>query len=488
MARLLIRHLNALLACLLLGTSLFAQPRGEPIQIGDKFSLHSDVLGEDRPYWVYLPNHYDQTGDPVAVMYLMDGDGHFHHTSGMVQFLINQGRIPEMMIVAIPNTGDRTRDLTPPIEKDPDYLKRIPTAGHADAMLTFMRDELIPHIDDTYNTNNYRILVGHSLGGIFTLQALMTQHDLYSAYISISPSMWYDQQNLVGKAERFLEANPELEGFYYMTMGNEGGDMLGGAMKLAAVFEEKAPAGLDWDFKVMEEETHGSIPHRSTYYGLEAIFKGWYAADMAELYALGGVPGIEKHYDRMSEKLGKQFKVTEGEWNALGYDLMAHDNFDKAIEVFQTNVERFPHSYNAYDSLGEAYKRKGDTDNAIKYYKKSVSIHPGNANGVAMLRDMGVEYDPIQKPLSLSAVEIRPYTGKYALSDGSTVNLHLEQDKLIASMEGAPDLTLVPVYEGAFVTQPGNALLQVKLNEAKKVEGLTVQIGPGQTLTGKPLE
>ena len=43
------------------------------------------------------------------------GDGHFHHTTGTVNFLSRTGRIPEMIVVGIPNTTDRTRDLTPPI-------------------------------------------------------------------------------------------------------------------------------------------------------------------------------------------------------------------------------------------------------------------------------------------------------------------------------------------------------------------------------------
>ena len=46
--------------------------------------------------------------------------------------------------------------------------------------------------------------------------------------------MWWDKQNLVKKADDFLESTDSLNVFYYMTMGNEGGAMLGGAMKLAA--------------------------------------------------------------------------------------------------------------------------------------------------------------------------------------------------------------------------------------------------------------
>ncbi|MFT4667352.1 MAG: putative alpha/beta superfamily hydrolase [Polaribacter sp.] len=65
------------------------------------------------------------------------------------------------MIVAIPNTTDRTHDLTPPIEKNKEAVQNMPTAGGANKMLAFfMKEELIPHIDKQYNTNDYRMLEG----------------------------------------------------------------------------------------------------------------------------------------------------------------------------------------------------------------------------------------------------------------------------------------------------------------------------------------
>ncbi len=417
----------------------------------------------------------------------MDGDGHFHHTSGIVKFLKRQGRIPNMMIVAIPNTTDRTRDLTPPIEKDKEALKNMPTAGGADNTLKFMREELIPHIDKNYNTNSYRVLVGHSFGGIFAVHAFLTQKDMFDSYISISPSMWWDQQNLVDKAEAFLDSKPEHDGFFYMTMGDEGGAMLGGAMKLAALFEEKSPKGFGWDFKVMEEETHGSIPHRSTYYGLEAIFKSWYKVDLDKLFAAGGMAAVEKQYADMSEKLGYEMKPTEGDINNLGYRYLANENYEKAIEVFELNVKKFPKSANVYDSLGEAYKAAGNNELAIKNYKKSVSVNPGNANGVKILKEMGVDYNPIKEAKDLPEKEAKAYCGKYSVSAGGILHIEVEDGKLVAWSKdaGIPKQTLVSVYKNGFVVQPANILLIFDDNDAKK---FTAEMGPGQYVYGTFIE
>lgn len=251
----------SLLTILFASSMIFSQPKGEDIIIGQSFSLTSKVLNEERPYQVYVPEDYDEDGAPISVLYVLDGNGHFHHTTGVVSFLKRNGRIPNLMVVAIPNTDDRTRALTPPIHVDQDALKNMPTAGGADNMLSFIKDELIPHIEGAYNTSPYRILIGHSFGGIFAVHTLLSEPELFDAYISISPSMWWDDQNLVTQADSFLQDKPDLDVFFYMTMGNEDGPMLGGAMKLAALFEESEIPNFKWDFNVMDDETHGSIPH-----------------------------------------------------------------------------------------------------------------------------------------------------------------------------------------------------------------------------------
>lgn len=68
--------------------------------------------------------------------------------------------------------------------------------------------------------------------------------------------------------------------------------------------------------------------------------------------------------------------ATEVELNAYGYQLVAEGNQDKAVEVLTLNTQRFPKSPNAWDSLGEVQVMKGDKANAIKNFKKSLSLNP----------------------------------------------------------------------------------------------------------------
>lgn len=482
--KMILRPALWLFLALFISTVSFAQPEGKDIVIGQSYSLNSNILDEERPYLVYLPDDYDENGDPISVMYLLDGDGHFHHTTGIVSFLKNQGRIPNMMVVAIPNTSDRTRDLTPPIEVDMKAAENMTTAGGADNMLAFLKNELIPHIDQTYHTAPYKILTGHSFGGLFAVHTLLTEPDLFDAYISISPSMWWDEQNLVAKADTFLSSNPNLDCFFYMTMGNEGGTMLGGAMKLAALFEEMEASDFKWDFKVMEEETHGSIPHRSTYYGLEAIFKDWFSIDYQKLYAGGGLKNIKKHFNDISNKLGYQMRPSESALNSLGYTLMGNDNIDDAINVFLENIELFPKSSNVYDSAGEAYMNHGESEKAIKYYKKSMQLNPGNTNGIEMLKKLGVSYNPEELEVKLNEEEQMKYVGDYEVSAGGVLTISIEDNKLIAKHPAIPTQTMLYYSNNVFLLSPQNAPLKFTHNAEGIPIGFEVEMGIGSTVSG----
>jgi CubicO group peptidase (beta-lactamase class C family) len=84
-------------------------------------------------------------------------------------------------------------------------------------------------------------------------------------------------------------------------------------------------------------------------------------------------------------------KISEGSLNQAGYTLMGTKKIGDAMLVFRRNVELHPDSWNAYDSLGEAYLNNGDKELAVKSYQKSVELNPKNENGVTALKKLGAE-------------------------------------------------------------------------------------------------
>jgi Tfp pilus assembly protein PilF len=80
--------------------------------------------------------------------------------------------------------------------------------------------------------------------------------------------------------------------------------------------------------------------------------------------------------------------MNEAEFNSLGYFLLARRRIAEAIRVFSWNVEHYPTSANAYDSLGEAYAAAGDTSAAVRSYRRSLELNPQNANAKAVLEKL----------------------------------------------------------------------------------------------------
>jgi len=98
--------------------------------------------------------------------------------------------------------------------------------------------------------------------------------------------------------------------------------------------------------------------------------------------------------DAEAEKIESEAMAigSEAELNQYGYQLLNQNKFDEAIEILATNTKRFPDSANAWDSLGEAYALKGDKENAIKNFRKSLSLNPSEAvkaNSMKYLKKLG---------------------------------------------------------------------------------------------------
>lgn len=80
-----------------------------------------------------------------------------------------------------------------------------------------------------------------------------------------------------------------------------------------------------------------------------------------------------------------EYNLSELSLNYYGYDLMGQDKKDSALAVFKLNVEFYPKSANAYDSLGECLLNIGKEKEGIDAYKKSLELNPENTNAKSII-------------------------------------------------------------------------------------------------------
>ena len=372
------------------------------------FTLKSSILGEDRVILVRTPQGYETNKQSYPVLYLTDGDAHIAHTSSTAEFLARNGRMSDLIVVGITNT-DRTRDLTPTkaAQTGATGAPQFPTAGGADKFLKFIETELIPDIEKRYRVRPYRILAGHSLGGLFAFHALLSRPQLFDSYVAVSPSLQWDNQVVVKRAEEFFKTQKELNATLFMTLGNETGPIDDGFHQMQQVLTKNPVRGLEWEAQQWTDEDHGSVVLRSHYFGLRKVYAGWQMPRDPDTGAVaGGLKGADEHFKKLSEKFHYPIPVPENLINQVGYQHLFADQIDQAIAVFKTNVERYPDSANVYDSLGEAYEKSGRIDLATPQYEKAQALGQQNKDPNAAL--FRANYERAAEKLKVEAAKKTP--------------------------------------------------------------------------------
>ena len=184
------------------------------------------------------------------MLYLTDGEAQFAHTAATVEFLARNGRMPEMIVVAIGNT-DRTRDLTPTkatLTRPDGSPMEFPTAGGADRFLTFIATELKPFVEKKYRTAPFSVFAGHSFGGLFAMHAFTARPETFNAYIAVSPTLTWDSDMPVRRTAELLRDRRELRKTLVVTMGDE--PVFDAALAtLRKTLSGSTSAGFEWDIQ-----------------------------------------------------------------------------------------------------------------------------------------------------------------------------------------------------------------------------------------------
>lgn len=244
-----------------------------PFTIGESVEIYSDKLQENRTLNICLPAGYGQDSTKkYPVIYLLDGsaDEDFIHIAGLIQFGTFPWikMLPESILVGISNV-DRKRDYTFPTTNKNDKAK-FPTTGGSDNFIQFMNAELLPFIESNYRTDTIKTIIGQSLGGLLATEVLFKQPELFTNYIIVSPSLWWDDESLLKVKPKIRQSKLAV----YLTAGQEEeAVMVRTATELSDKLKQVYPHNIDLFFHVFEGLNHGNILHLAVYDAFEKIYK-----------------------------------------------------------------------------------------------------------------------------------------------------------------------------------------------------------------------
>lgn len=292
------------------------------------------------------------------------------HTKGSVELLTRTGSIPPIIIVGIEST-DRMRDLSPSSSTN------NPGSGGGPKFLKFIQDELIPYVDSNYRTHLFRVLEGHSMGGLFTAYCLIQKPELFDAHIIMSPSFWWNEEEMSESAKLFFKSNSELEKAIFFGIGSEDGyGMRQELIRFIEAMKQHQPENLRWQHKEFDGEAHMSAPLLANYYGLKFVFSDMkFPEELINTYSDGE---FIKHEKKIMDKYGKEAKQSAEDYVMLAFQLIEENNFSEAITVINRSVEAYSFDVGLLALLASTYEKNKEVENSIETYRKAIEISKKN--------------------------------------------------------------------------------------------------------------
>jgi len=239
-------------------------------------TIYSEILQEKRPLQIYFPTNYQPgAASKFDAVYVLDGEWNTSLTSTVHNFLAYAKFVPEdIIIIGInnPSKGDvnlRDRDFTP---THTDYG---PVSGGADKFLACIKEELMPHIQQSYSAKKEGgTLYGTSLGGLFALYAFLMEPQLFKSYLTVEPALWWDNHYLTGFAKKRLDELKDLNNTVWVASRDGNALQQMGVGGMDSVFRKSAPSGLVYKSVAYPDETHFSAIWKGIYDGLKFSYTG----------------------------------------------------------------------------------------------------------------------------------------------------------------------------------------------------------------------
>ena len=280
------------------------------IEIGKLYNIKSKFLNENREIMVSLPESYNNSNFALAsypVVYVLDGESHFQFINAVTERFSgnNYPTLPELIIVGIKST-DRYRDFTSTTQSD--QL----SSGKSENFTNFLQKEVIPFISKNYRTTDYKILIGHSLSGLYALDQSIKRPNQFDAYIAHDPSIWWDNLKFLKDIDTTTNVLKTNRVFISQVDAKNGTGRLqthyNGIQSVRNKWETNSKKGPIFKYIQYEGEDHGTVPFKANLDAIRWVFDG-FQIEIRELANNKNL--LENSFENFSKSRNKIFVPSE---------------------------------------------------------------------------------------------------------------------------------------------------------------------------------
>lgn len=331
----------------------------------------SRKLNSTRQLKIKLPKDYDAASSikyPLIIVF--DGDYLFGPVVGQTQFQTYFDEMPGSIVVGISQGKNRTYDsLT-------DEVTGLPFESGA-RFFEFVGQELIPYLDERYNTSKFRVAVGHNIMGNFINSFMMKDLPLFHAYVNLSPDLVGSMGDNIVKRLEWVKDDV----FYYMVTSSGDNtklreEILKTNEKIKAIENSK----LTYYFDDFEGESHYTLVTGAVSKAFDKIFEMYKPLHEKELKEKvlpyeGTLDNyLVSRYDRIEELFGIVKPISEEEFQKVAAVADEREDIESLEKLGRLANKQLPKSLLGNYYLAIHAEKIGKPKKAVKFYEEAMVL------------------------------------------------------------------------------------------------------------------
>lgn len=330
--------------------------------------FQSGKLGQSRQLKIQLPRNYDENKEKTYPLFIvLDGDYLFEAVAGNVDYYSYWEDMPESIIVGINQVNTRDADC---YYSEQNYLP-VETGAQ---FFEFLGMELIPYLNNTYRTAEFRVAVGHGETANFINYYLFKNNPLFNAYMTISPDLAPGMiENISDRLKQF-----QTKIFYYLaTSNNDIKPLREDANALNTNLSSIDSKHLIFGFDEFDGPTHYSLPAYAIPKALENIFfvfqpisKKEYKERILTL-STSPVDYLNEKYQTINELFGLKKQVLINDFKAIAAAIEKKKEFKYYEALGKLARKEYPETLLGNYYLARFYEEEGQPKKAMRTYRSA---------------------------------------------------------------------------------------------------------------------